>query len=159
MPEPVFADWRDQHRLHSGSVHFTEDVFIGRSKDWTEWMTTLTSEHRYAESDWRRVTAIGILQMARQLLLYRGSILMALIALRTEPVRIFRMRSLECPLRALITGQAKHAHEEEVTHRMGEKCRMNAIDEETQRRQLHRELDMLSTEVGLAPTSSCSCAL
>jgi len=69
------------------------------------------------------------------------------------------VRRLECPLRALITGQAEHAHEEEVAQRMREKCRLNARDEETQRRQLHRELDMLSTEVVLAPTSSCSCAL
>jgi len=53
MLEPVFVDWRDQHRLHGGSVHFTEDVFIGRSKD--QWKTpTLTSEHRYAERDSRR---------------------------------------------------------------------------------------------------------
>jgi len=159
MQEPVFVDWRNQHRLHGGSFHFAEDVFLGSSSDRTKWITTLTSKRRYAESDWRRVTAIGILQMARQLLQYRGSILMALIAMRTEPVRIFRMRSLECPLRALITGQAEHAHEEEVAQWMREKCRLNALDEETQCRQLHRELDMLSTEVVLAPTPSCSHAL
>jgi len=158
MPEPVFVDWRDQHRLHGGSVHFTEDVFIGRSKD--QWKTpTLTSKHRYAERGRRRVAAIRIFQMARQLLLQRGSIPMALVAVRTEPVRVFRVRRLECPLRALITRQAEHAHEEEVAQRMREKCRLNALDEETQRRQLHRELDMLSTEVVLAPTPSCFRAL